>query len=71
MKVYCGSGGLAPPILDLDTRWRLVVSFTPLPLYSEGKSHLYPVDRGLGGPQSRSGRGGEEKNYQPPPGIEP
>jgi hypothetical protein len=25
----------------------------------------------LGGPQSRSGRGGEEKNFQPPPGIEP
>jgi hypothetical protein len=25
----------------------------------------------LGGPQSRSGRGGEEKNSQPPPGIEP
>jgi hypothetical protein len=23
------------------------------------------------GPQSRSGRGGEEKNSQPPPGIEP
>jgi hypothetical protein len=25
----------------------------------------------LDGPQSRSGRGGEEKNSQPPPGIEP
>jgi hypothetical protein len=25
----------------------------------------------LGGPQSRSRRGGEEKNSQPPPGIEP
>jgi hypothetical protein len=25
----------------------------------------------MGGPQSRSGRGGEEKNSQPPPGIEP
>jgi hypothetical protein len=29
------------------------------------------LDRRLGGPQSRSGRGGEEKNSQPPPGIEP
>jgi hypothetical protein len=28
------------------------------------------LDRRLGGPQSRSGRGGEEKNSQPPPGIE-
>jgi hypothetical protein len=25
----------------------------------------------VGGDQSRSGRGGEEKNSQPPPGIEP
>jgi hypothetical protein len=29
------------------------------------------VDSRLGGPQSRSGRGGEEKNSQPPPGTEP
>jgi hypothetical protein len=28
------------------------------------------LDRRLGGPQRRSGRGGEEKNSQPPPGIE-
>jgi len=27
--------------------------------------------RRLDGSQSRSGRGGEEKNYQPPPGIKP
>jgi hypothetical protein len=31
----------------------------------------YPLDRKLGGPQNRSGRGGEEKNSQPPPEIEP
>jgi hypothetical protein len=37
----------------------------------QGKSPWYPLDRRLGGPQSRSGRGGEEKNSQPPPGIEP
>jgi hypothetical protein len=36
-----------------------------------GKSPGYPVDGRLGGPQSRSGRGGEEKNSQPLPGIEP
>jgi hypothetical protein len=29
------------------------------------------LGRRLGGPQSRSGRGGEEKNSQPPLGIEP
>jgi hypothetical protein len=28
------------------------------------------LDRRLGGPQRRSGRGGEEKSSQPPPGIE-
>jgi hypothetical protein len=29
-----------------------------------GKEPLVLLDRGLGGPQSRSGRGGEEKNSQ-------
>jgi len=41
------------------------------PLYPQGKSPWYPLDRRLGGPQSRSGRGGEEKNYELSPGIEP
>jgi hypothetical protein len=36
----------------------------------QGKSPWYPLDRRLGGLQSRSGRGGEKKNSQPPPGIE-
>jgi hypothetical protein len=36
-----------------------------------GKEPRYPLDRRLGGPQSRSGHGGEEKNSQLPPGIEP
>jgi hypothetical protein len=35
-----------------------------------GKEPLVSIGRGLGGPRSRSGRGGEEKNSQPPPGIE-
>jgi hypothetical protein len=47
-----------------------VVSFTPRPLYPWGKSSWYPLDRRLGGPKSRSGRIGEEKNYQPLPGLE-
>jgi hypothetical protein len=37
----------------------------------QGKSPWFPLDRRVGGHQSRSGRGGEEKNSQPPPGIEP
>jgi hypothetical protein len=65
-----GSGVIAPLILGLVTRWRWVVSSTPRPLYPQGKSFWYPLDRRLSGSQSRSGRGGEEKNSQPPPGIE-
>jgi hypothetical protein len=47
-----------------------VVSFVPQPLYPQGKIPWYPFDRRLGWPQSRSGRGGEEKNSQPLPRIE-
>jgi hypothetical protein len=53
----------------LSTRWKCVVSFSPLPLYPQGKSPRYPLDRKLGGPQSRSGRYGEE-NKLPLLGIE-
>jgi hypothetical protein len=41
------------------------------PLYLQGKSPWYPLDRRLSGSQSRSGCSGEEKNSQRPPGIEP
>jgi len=44
-----------------------VVSFTTLPIYFQGKVPYYPLDRTLGGPQSRSGRCSEEKNSQPLP----
>jgi hypothetical protein len=64
------SGGIAPRILDFGTRWRCVVSFTPRPIYPQGNSLRYPLDRRLDGPQSRSGRGGEEKNSHPLPGLE-
>jgi hypothetical protein len=64
MKAYWGSGGIAPRILYLGTRWRWAVSFTPRPLYPQGKSPWCPLDRRLGGPQSRSGCGSEEKNSQ-------
>jgi hypothetical protein len=36
-----------------------------------GKEPQYPLDRRLGGLQSWSGRGGEAKNSQPLPGLEP
>jgi hypothetical protein len=41
------------------------------PLYPQGRSLFYPLDRRLGGLQSRSGSGGEEKNSQPLPKLEP
>jgi hypothetical protein len=71
MEAYWGSGGIAPCILDLGSRWRWVVSFTPRPLYPQGKRPWYPLDRRMGGPQNWSGRGGEEKNSSPLPGLEP
>jgi hypothetical protein len=48
-------------ILDLGTRWRWMVSFTPLPFYTQGRSPTYPLCRRLGGSQSQSGHCGEEK----------
>jgi hypothetical protein len=37
----------------------------------QGKSPWYPLDRSLGGPQSRHGCDGEEKNSQSLQGLEP
>jgi hypothetical protein len=48
-----------------------VGSFTLRPLYPEGKNPWYLMVRMLDGPQSRSEGGGEEKNSQPLPGLEP
>jgi hypothetical protein len=48
-----------------------VVSFLLRQLYSQRKSARHPLDRRLGGPQSRSGQGVEGRNSQPLPGIEP
>jgi hypothetical protein len=66
-----GSGGIAPRILDLGTRWRWVVSLAPRRFTSQVKSPWCPIGRRLGRPQSRFGYGGEEKNSQPLPGLEP
>jgi hypothetical protein len=60
-----GSGCVDPHFLDLGTSWRWVVTFTSRPLYPRGKNPLYPLDTRLGGPQSRSGRRGEEKILDP------
>jgi hypothetical protein len=71
METCSVEGRIAPRLLNCGNRWRWVVSLTPRPLHSQGKSPWYLLNRRLGGPQSRFGRDGEEKNSQPPPGIEP
>jgi hypothetical protein len=60
MKACWKNGDVAPLILDLGTR-----------CFSPRKQPLITIDRRLGGPQSRSGGGGEEKNSQLLPGLEP
>jgi len=40
-------------------------------LYVQVKNTWYPLDRRLGGPQSRSGNSGEKKNSKLLPGIKP
>jgi hypothetical protein len=35
MKAHRGSRGIAPLILNLGTKWRWEVNFTPRPLYSQ------------------------------------
>jgi hypothetical protein len=64
MKAHWGNGVMLHAVLT----W---VIFTPRPLDFQGKSAWYPLDRRLGASQSRSGRGSEEKNSQPLPGLEP
>jgi hypothetical protein len=71
MKTHRGSEGTAPRILNHDSRWGWVISFTPRSLYPRKESLCYPLDRRPGGAQSRSGRGGEEKTSLPLLGIEP
>jgi hypothetical protein len=52
LKTYGGSGYADPGFLVLGTSWRRVVSFTPLSVYSRGKSSRYTLNRRLGGLQS-------------------
>jgi hypothetical protein len=70
MNGYWGSGDTAPRILDIGIRWMWVVSITPWLLYPQGKNPWYPLDRRLGGPQTRFGRRGEDKNSQLLAGLE-
>ena len=55
MKVYKDSAGIAPLILNLGDRWRLVVNINIRP------EPRRPLNGRLGGPKSRSGRFGKKK----------
>jgi hypothetical protein len=47
-----GSGGIVPSILNLDTKWRRVVSLTLRPLYLWGRSPLTHWTGGWVGPRA-------------------
>jgi hypothetical protein len=66
----CGSGGIAPHILNLITRWKCVASFKHQVLYPWGKRPQYSFHRMLGGPQNWSGHGDEHKKSLPLPQME-
>jgi hypothetical protein len=51
--------------------WGVEVYFMRQPLYPHGKNPQYPLARRMGGPQNQCGHGVEEKDFQPPQGIEP
>jgi hypothetical protein len=62
---YMGEWWYTPLILNLGTTCSWVVTFTAWQLYPRVKTPLYPLDRRLCRPQSRSGRCSEEKNFDP------
>jgi hypothetical protein len=60
-----GSGGIAARILNLCTRWRRVISFTPLLLYSPGKAPGSHGIRGWVGPRAGLDAVAKRKNPYP------
>lgn len=50
MKKYRRSGGMAPFLLHLSTRWRWMVCLMPQPIYTQRKSPWYPLNRRQCGP---------------------
>jgi hypothetical protein len=70
MKTYWGSGGIAPRNLTSALDGGEWSASRPGRFCTRERAPWYPLVRGLGGPQSRSERGGEEKNSELSPGIE-
>jgi hypothetical protein len=71
IKTYWRRGGIAPRILDLGTNGGEWSALRLCRFTLRERTPWYPLDRRLGVPQSRPGRGGEKENPQPPPGVEP
>jgi hypothetical protein len=46
MSAFSGSGGIAPPILNLVPRWRLLVSHVPPLLYPGNDPILFEKEAG-------------------------
>jgi hypothetical protein len=70
LKSYKGHRVIAPVIVNLGSRGRWVVNFTPW-LSQPRKEARYPFTRMRGGLQSWSGHSGEEKNLLSLLGCEP
>jgi hypothetical protein len=68
MKTYWGSGGIAPRTLNLGARQS--GKLHALGALPSEKNRRNPLDRRLGVHQIQSERGGEEKSFQPLPGLQ-
>jgi len=69
-KAQGRSGSRTPLVLNLDTKWNSLVSFTLLLLYPKLNIPLCTLSRRLSGPWRWSGFFGVEKDALPKPGIE-
>jgi hypothetical protein len=61
MNMYWRSGGIAPRILNLGTSGGDWSASRPGRVKPRGMRPCYPLNKRLGGPQSWSGRGGDEQ----------
>jgi hypothetical protein len=66
MEACRGSEDIAPVILALDPRWRLVSHYPAHPYY-----HQYPLNRRIGGPCNQFGDFGGEKILYPYKDLNP
>ena len=64
-KGILSNGGKTPLILNLGTRWRCVVTFTPWMLCHRVKSPRYQVNMRLGGPRAGLDIRRREKSLAP------